>query len=197
MKRWSENIQFSEPPTDIRLGAAALSPEQEKRVIERERFSFERGRTEGERSLSEQLLQQRSEFQALQIGVLGSLQKALPTLLQDSEAYLVTLAFEVARKIVGDLAITPGMIEASIKEALSRVEQHCNIDLSLNPEDLALLQRTNSPFLSHELSGNRIKINPSAEVTPGGCILRTDFGTIDARREVKYAAIQSTLEEGL
>jgi len=197
MKRWSETIQFSEPPRDIREAAATLSPEQEKRVLERERFSYERGRAEGERSLSEQLLQQRSEFQALQQGILGALQKAVPALVRDSEASLVTLAFEVARKVVGDLPISSGMIEASIKEALNQVEHHCNIDLLINPEDLMLLQRTNSPLLSQECHGNRMKINPSTEVTRGGCILRTDFGTIDARHEVKFATIRSSLEEGV
>jgi flagellar assembly protein FliH len=197
MKRWSEKIEFSLCPRDVRLASPRLTSEQEQQVVERERASYETGKADGERALREQLVQQRTELQILQQGVLASIQKAIPALLRESEGMLVNLAFEVARKIVGELPISVSMIETAIQEGLSRVEHHCAIDIALNPEDLALLERTDSPLLSGKLSESRIKISPSTEVSRGGCVVRTDFGTIDARREVKLAAIQASLEAGI
>jgi flagellar assembly protein FliH len=197
MTRWSETIQFTISPSDIRLAPPRLTPEQELRVIEREKASYEAGRAEGERSLRDQLVQQRSELQSLQQGVLANLQNAIPSLVRESEGYLVNLAFEIAQKLVGDLAVTAPMVEAAIREGLSRVEHQCEIEISLNPADLVLLERSSSSLYAHELSEKRIKIIPAATVSRGGCVVRTDFGIIDVQREAKLAMIRANLEDAI
>jgi flagellar biosynthesis/type III secretory pathway protein FliH len=197
MTRWSETIQFSVSPADIRLAPPRLTPEQELRVIEREKASYEAGRAEGERSLRDQLVQQRSELQSLQQGVLANLQNAIPSLVRESEGHLVDLAFEIAQKLVGDLTVTVPMVEAAIREGLNRVEHQCEIEIVLNPADLALLERSNSSLYSHELSENRIKITPAGTVSCGGCVVRTDFGIIDVQREAKLATIRANLQEAI
>jgi flagellar biosynthesis/type III secretory pathway protein FliH len=197
MTRWSETIQFFSSPADIRLATPRLTMEQELQVIEREKTSFEAGRAEGERALRNQLVQQRSELQSLQQGVLANLQNAIPALVHEAEGYLVNLAFEIAQKLVGELPITVSMVELAIREGLTRVEHQCEIEIVLNPNDLALLEKGNSSFLSHELSEKRIKITPSGTVSPGGCIVQTDFGIIDVQREAKLATIRASLEDAI
>jgi flagellar biosynthesis/type III secretory pathway protein FliH len=62
----------------------------------------------------------------------------------------------------------------------------------LHPEDLELLQRLDSPLLE------AARTSPAAflaapEVTRGGCLVRTRFGTVDARRETKFDLLKRQL----
>ena len=79
--------------------------------------SFDRGLVEGERNLSAQLVQQRSEVMELQTGVLAALRDAVPQVTRDCERALVTLAIEAAQRLVGGMPISQEMVEASVKEA--------------------------------------------------------------------------------
>lgn len=155
--------------------------------------SYERGRLDGERALSEQLVRQRAEVMELQTGVLASLREAIPQVVRDGERALVVLALEAAQKLVSGLPISSEMIEAAVKEACAQVEDTVEFTVQLHAEDLALLERTNSPLLLPQGGQERIHFHASAHVTRGGCIVQTRFGVIDARRETKVELIRNAL----
>ena len=118
---WSDSIPFGLQLRDVRLLIQAPQQDWREHVTEREQSAFERGRREGERRLSEQLLQQRNDMVELQNGVLASLRNALPQLIQESETALMNLALESSRKIVAGLPISQDMIESVVREALRQV----------------------------------------------------------------------------
>ena len=62
----------------VRLLTQAPAQDWTAHLREREEAAYENGRQEGERALSEQLLQQRNEIVQLQNGVMNSLQQILP-----------------------------------------------------------------------------------------------------------------------
>ena len=162
--------------------------------LSREQAAFERGLAEGEKRLGEQLLRQRAELLQLQNGVLASLRERLPQVVRQSESALIQLAIEVARKLVCDLPVSAGMIEAAIRSALAQVEESTEFHVYLHPDDLALLQKCNSPVLLPGPGNEAVRFQPSPEVTPGGCLVQTRFGVIDARRETKLELIRQSLE---
>jgi flagellar assembly protein FliH len=159
----------------------------------REQAAFERGLAEGEKRLGEQLLRQRTELLQLQNGVLASLRERLPQVVRQSESALIQLAIEVARKLVGDLPVSAGMIEAAVRSALAQVEESAEFHVYLHADDLALLQKCNSPVLLPGPGNEAVRFQPSPEVTPGGCLVQTRFGVIDARRETKLELIRQSL----
>jgi flagellar biosynthesis/type III secretory pathway protein FliH len=59
--------------------------------------------------------------------------------------------------------------------------------------DFELLQQANAPVLLTDVGGARLKITPSPQVTRGGCMVQTQFGVVDARRETKLQALQQSL----
>jgi len=75
MKPLRETIRLSQPLKD-----AALARCGDGNTLHREdlQASYERGRLDGERALSEQLIRQRAEVMELQTGVLASLRDAVP-----------------------------------------------------------------------------------------------------------------------
>jgi len=155
--------------------------------------SYERGRLDGERALSEQLVRQRAEVMELQTGLLAALREAIPQVARDGERALVALALEAAQKLVSGLPVSGELIEASVREAIAQVEDTAEFTVQLHPEDLALLERTNSPLLLPQGGQERIRFQPSTHVSRGGCVVQTRFGVIDNRRETKVELLQKAV----
>ena len=186
------------PPSllDVRV-AAPVDPDEEleRRLQEKEQAAYARGRADGEKALSEQLVRQRTELQGLQQGVLESLRQALPKVVQDCEQALTALALEVARKLVAGLPISAEMVEAAVREALAQVEESADFHIYVQPDDFDLLQQTNSSLLNANSGSPRLHFHRAPEVSRGGCLVKTRFGVIDAQRETKLVLLQKTLLE--
>ena len=195
MKPWHELLRPGPSLRQVRLtGFGPAVNEGERQRQELEKTAFARGRQAGEKALSEQLMQQRRELLELQNGILRSLEQALPQLIRDYERDLVTLALEVARKLVADLPISVEMVESAVRQALAQVQDSSKIQVWLHADDLALLHRFGSAVLGAEDSETQIHFGSSPEVTRGGCLVQTRFGTVDARRETKFDILQQTLQ---
>lgn len=191
--KWSDTIPFNRPLLNARLLVQAPAQDWEEHLREREQAAHERGRLDGERALSQQLLQQRNEMAELQRGVVDSLRRALPQVILEAQTALIHLALESAQKIVAGLPVSPEMIEAVVREALRQVEDTAEIAIQLHPEDLALLRKHNSPILNGVPEAGPLRFTSSADVTRGGCLVQTRFGLIDARRETKVEQLRHTL----
>jgi flagellar biosynthesis/type III secretory pathway protein FliH len=189
-----ETLRLSAFPRDARV-ERVLAPEvaREAELNDARRGAYERGRIEGEQALGEMLVRQRQETQELFHGVLQSLRDAVPQVIRDTERAAVTLAFEIARRIVSDLPISVEMVEAAVREALAQIEQATEFTVLVHPADLELLQRTQSPLLAPGTEARPIRFHATTEVTRGGCVVQTRFGTIDARRETKFDLLKQSL----
>ena len=188
-----ERITFAEPPRDVRLRKAPTSTEWERQIAEAAEAAHRRGLAEGRRAGEEQVRQLRAEFEQAQRGVLESLRQALPKLIHDGEAALVSLALETARRLVAGLPISAEMIEAAVREAITQAEDSSEFHVHLHPEDLALLQGQTSPLLTPAPGGDTIHFHASSEVARGGCLVYTRFGIIDAQRETKMQQIREAI----
>src|SRR5262249_1118391 len=152
-----------------------------------------RGRRDGEKVSSEQLVQQRAEILELHRGVVQSLQNAIPQLIQQAEETLIGLALEAAQKIVAHIPISAKLVQAVVREATSQLEDNSEITVLLDPDDLALLRKHKSPILNPAPGTCRLQFNTSPEVTRGGCMIQTRFGLLDARRETKIEQLRKSL----
>ena len=191
--KWSDTIPFRRPLRDVRLLTQTPAQDWHEHLREREQTAYERGQRDGERALSEQLLQQRHEMSELQRGVLESLRGVVPQVMSAAQTALIHLALESAEKIVAGLPISPELVEAVVREALHQVEETAEIAIQLNPEDLALLRKHNSPILNGVPEAGPLRFTSSADVTRGGCLVQTRFGLIDARRETKMEQLRQSL----
>ncbi|MBE0539886.1 MAG: hypothetical protein IH623_00675 [Verrucomicrobia bacterium] len=193
MKSWHDTVPFGQPLKDARVTVAPHASALEIRIQEREQVAFERGRREGEKALSEQLLRQRSELIELQNGVLNTLRQAVSQVTRECEGAMVALTLEIAGKLVADIPLSSEMVEAAVREALAHVEQQGRLTVSLNPMDFELLQQANAPILLTDVGGERLRFQTSPKVSRGGCLVQTNFGVVDARRETKFEALKQSL----
>ena len=205
--KWSSVITFPHPPRAVSLRtprsasaaddgsvSAAVWREKEAEWARREEQAYERGLLDGERRLGELLMQQRSEIQHLHSGVLESLRKSVAEVLRESEETLVDLAFEVARKLVAEVPVAREQVEANVRAAMAEAKDATEFLVHLHPDDLDLLQRHASELLAPETAPPNTRFVGASDVDRGGCVVRTEFGAIDARRETRLARVRRALD---
>lgn len=191
---WSETITLPAPLRDARKsGAAIVHSPADPAMQDPWRASYDLGRADGEKALSEQLFKQRTELHDLVQGVITSMRESIPQVIRETENVMVALSLEVAQKIVGDLPISAEMVESAVRDALAKVEGTAQLTIRLNPVDLELLQNTQSPMLSSADAADGVRFLAAPEVTRGGCMVQTRFGTVDARRETKFEMLKTSL----
>jgi flagellar assembly protein FliH len=193
MKSWSENIPLPAPLRDARVaGPVQVHTPPNPALQDQWKASYDLGRIDGEKALSEQLFKQRADLHELMQGLVNSLKQAVPQVVRETESMVVSLALEVAQKLVGDLPISVPMVEAAVRDALLQVEGTEQLTVRLHPADLELLQKAESPVLNTE-SSDECRFLGSPEVTRGGCLVQTRFGVVDARRETKFDLLKRNL----
>ena len=188
-----KSIAFTAPLKDVALlpPLSAFAADALRRKAERD--AYEKGRLDGERALSAQLLEQRSELLELQQGIFTALRDAVGQVIQQTEQQLLNVALEAARKVVAGMEISPELVERIVREAVSEVEDGSEITVQLNAADLALLRKHQSPVLQGLPNAGPLRFVTSNEVTRGGCLVQTRFGMLDARRETKLEQLAETL----
>ena len=194
--RWCRTISPGRPLRDVTLAPAVRERSAEiaeEAARQREQAAYERGLADGEKRLSQQLLTQRNQLLELQNGVLASLRQSARQVVQQSEAALIELALEAARKLVSGLPVSAEMITAAIRSALEQIEGTTEFHIHLHAEDLALLEQCNAPVLLPGPGNEAMHFHTSPEVTRGGCLVETRFGVIDARRETKLELLRQSL----
>jgi flagellar assembly protein FliH len=194
MNPWAETVQLRAPLKDVFLaGVPSALLAMDPAVREAWQKAYDQGRIDGEKALHGELVKQRNELHELMNGTLASLRQAVPQVVRDTENMVVSLALEVARKLVSDMPITVPMVEAAVRDALTHVENSAKVTIRLHPADLELLQSANSPVLAPGEVSSDFRFLSSVDVTRGGCMVETRFGTVDARRETKFDLIKKNL----
>lgn len=136
----------------------------------------------------------RAEVAAQAAGELAKAKMQAGQLLAASEQELISLACRIAEKIIGrDLERDPEVVVEICATAIENVRQARAMVLRVNPRDGQLL-RDKRPKLM-ELVGRTvdIAIKDDADVRPGGCIIQTEFGTVDAELKTQFELLRNLL----
>ena len=119
------------------------------------------------------------------------------SLLAEAEPELIELACRIAEKIIGrDLEREPDLLLEICANAIENLRTAKAMLLRVHPKDAKLLREKRAELV--ELIGRSvdIAIRDDAEVQPGGCIVQTEFGVIDAQLETQFKALRVLFEEG-
>jgi type III secretion protein L len=115
-------------------------------------------------------------------------------LLKDSEQALVRLAVRIAEKIIGGhLQSAPDAVVEIVREALKSIRSEKNLVIQVNPEHVETLRQ--SIHRLHDLlgSGCQVKVVANAAISPGGCIVESELGVIDAQLETQLKCLEEAL----
>jgi flagellar assembly protein FliH len=114
------------------------------------------------------------------------------------EADAVDLALRIAEQAVGAaIAVDSELVVEAVRGALRRLVERDRVLILVNPEDLELV-RDHVARLVGELGGiEHCEVQAERRVRPGGAIVRTSEGEVDATLETKLARAREVLEHEL
>jgi type III secretion protein L len=150
--------------------------EQEQRIHEEAKA---RGREEGRVEISSELA--RAKQQAAMI-------------LKAAEQDIVALSLEIARKIIGrDLERDPQVVMEICANAIEGVRNAKQLVLRVNPQDGAYLRQNRKAIMDLVARSIDIAFKDDPAVEAGGCVIQTEFGTIDAQLDSQFKMLAQVL----
>lgn len=120
------------------------------------------------------------------------LEKEIKKVRQELENAIVPLALTAIKKIIGkELEMKPEAIVDVVATALKTVSQHRRISIYVNQLDLEHIgnQRMYLKSLFEHLE--TLSISAREDVQPGGCIIETESGIINAQLENQLQALEA------
>ena len=114
----------------------------------------------------------------------------------EAEAAAVDLAFQIAEKVLAaTIASDREVVLGVVSGALLRTTDRDHLVLEVNPGDFELV-RDSASELAARLGGiNRMEVVSERRVEPGGCVVRTEAGEIDARVSSQLERVRQLLAE--
>lgn len=117
-------------------------------------------------------------------------------LLADARQELLKLALAVAEKVVAREVERGGGVAAVAEQALSAVRRRRVVTLRVHPEDAATLRREEGRLARLVAGAPALGLVEDRSISRGGVVVETEAGTVDARVETRFGALEAALLEG-
>ena len=103
-------------------------------------------------------------------------------ILSETEQQIVDLVLLLARKVVKVISENQkNIVTSNVIHALRKVKTKGDVTIRVNLLDVQMTTEHIKDFLEHAESVQNITVVEDISVDQGGCIVETDFGSIDAR----------------
>lgn len=123
---------------------------------------------------------------------LFSLDEELKQLRDEIQKRILPLSLSAARKIIGEeLKHHPERIVDIVLNSLKPVTQHKKIKIYVNKTDLAMLEQRKPEIKNIFEHLQSLQIEERDDVEPGGCIIETEAGIINAQLESQWRALEA------
>lgn len=160
------------------------------RILERARAEaaaiVEAAQSERERLRAEAAEEARAEAAAL----LVEAARAKDAALEQAEREVRTLALAAAQRIVGEaVALEPARMAVVVRDAMARARRARAIEVRAHPDDVPAIEAAGLSLVPAGAS----RVVPDETIARGGCVVRSELGTVDARVEVRLEAMARAL----
>lgn len=114
----------------------------------------------------------------------------------DLQKQILPLALKAAKKIVGEqLSLSPETIVEIVIQTLAPVTQNHRFNIYVNKLDKEILETQKPKIKSILEQVQALTIQERNDISPGGCIIETESGIINASIENQWRALESAFEK--
>lgn len=157
------------------------------RAEEIEREAFKKGEAAGRASVSMEINNQVADLRGQFSRSLAELQGLKSELESKVEREMVELAIEISKKIVQrEVTVDREVALTLARVALTRLHSRTTTIIRLHPEDFAHATANRDKLESD----GTVEFVEDRSVGPGGCVIQTDMGEIDARIAHQFREIE-------
>ncbi len=171
----------------------ADAQEEARKIVEEARKrGYEEGREEGIEAGKEELRRVIERFHVI-------LSKAIERrneIIAESEGQVISLVLSIAKKVIKVISENQkNVVINNIVQSLKRLQQKSDVIVRVNLADIEIATRHKADILKTAERVENITIAEDSTVDPGGCIIETDFGEIDARISSQLREIEDRILE--
>jgi flagellar assembly protein FliH len=117
-------------------------------------------------------------------------------ILTETEQQIIDLVLLISRKVIKIISENQrNVVISNVVQALRKVKGRGNIIIKVNMIDVKLTTEHTKEFIQLVEGVKSLQIVEDSTVDPGGCVIETDFGEIDARISSQLAELESRILE--
>jgi flagellar assembly protein FliH len=116
--------------------------------------------------------------------------------ISQSEETIIDMIRQIATLMFGSgIQLDKDALQTYLSEVVENTRSLGDLNIFLNPDDFTRLESTWAERQA-QIRGSRVRVTGSATVLPGGCLIKSQMGSVDASVETKLAAVLETLSPG-
>jgi len=155
---------------------------------------YEEGYTEGRQEAEERARNDYKEMLEEARTLLDEAYQQKEKIISEAEPFLLELSTVIASQIIKqELDASPEKFVGLIQEHIMRFKEKDYITVCVHPADFEFIQSQRSHLVSIVNGETEIKIVPDHSVTKKGCIIRTAYGSVDARIDTQIEEIKRVI----
>ncbi len=117
-------------------------------------------------------------------------------ILNETEEQIVQLVLLISKKVVKIMSENQKqVVMANVLSALKKVKTRGTVTIRVNMEDVKLITEHSQEFTAQVEGVEGITVVEDSSVDKGGCIVETDFGSIDARVASQLSELETKILE--
>lgn len=180
-KEFSTLIEAKEVLDKAREDSEKHLEETKKECEKLRKKAKEKGFEEGLEKFNEQMLYMDSQLKAIQ---------------HHLQQTILPIALKAAKRIVGkELDTFPETIVDIVIQAIAPIAESHRVTIFVNKQDKEILDK-NKPKLKEILQQAEIfNIQEKSDISPGGCVIQTEGGMINATIENQWRALERAFEK--
>lgn len=173
---------------------AKLKEVQESAYQQAYELGLQEGRAQAYEEHNAVLTERLNTFEAL----LQKIENLKAELVTANESHLVTLVYHLASRLaMEEISSRKELILSVIRTAIGDVQSEERMTLKLAPSDLEFVEAMKDKASGELNSFKNMKIEESLAITPGGCIIETNYGVVDATVEKRVQKLWEALADKL
>ena len=148
---------------------------------------FSQGADEARQALTAQLSPVLSAFEQ----ATAEITRLRATVLRQAEEDIITLAFQLARKIIHyEVLEHREILATTLKRALTHVVEQDQVVVRVHPDDVKYAVEIKEELGQAREGSKTLTVRGDTSVSRGGCLVECSLGTIDARIEAQLEELE-------
>ena len=181
---------------DAREQADTITRESERAARDQEEEARRKGLEEGRESGFDE---GRAEAERLVDRLHVVINRAIERrneIIEESETQIVSLVLQIAKKVVKVISENQrNVVVNNVVQALRKLKEKSDVIIRVNIQDLQMVTNHVQEIIERVEREHHITIAEDSTVDPGGAIIETDFGEIDARIASQLQEIEDQILE--
>lgn len=183
--------EVSTPPAPQDSPPMPLPPASAPTPDDIEHAARRKGLTDGTRAAEDAYRAKVARVESLA----AALQQERADFFDRIEPELVRLALAIGEKVIGrELDLQPDTVVDMVRTAMKRLRERETLRVSVNPRDLDHVKAARDDLIGAVDGVRKLDVIEDRRVDPGGCVIESPNGTLDARIKTQIEQIGAALE---